>query len=147
ETWVQLIKISFGEMQPNLSSLGCQSHLLRVLLGACCLCMVSSQVVYNTPVTVEAYGQDGEYLSSLWGDTSSWKQSDIHAGFYYHLDAKYYLVGTGPEVMEFWNPFEEDRGGGEPTAVHLKAVMDFVLEERGGADQADTLTVKVINRG
>ena len=40
------------------------------------------------------------------------------------------IVGESGTVVEFWHPYDADRGGGDMAAIHLSIAADFVLSVR-----------------
>ncbi|CAM9149949.1 unnamed protein product [Phaeothamnion confervicola] len=80
------------------------------------------------------------------GQWTSFEVTYLNTTHYYHESATYYLVGTGPTVVEFWQPFDDTLGGGKIGGMHINVSATFVESQRF-ANGSDSVTVNVSNAG
>jgi len=92
---------------------------------------------------VEAFDDNG--LSLGFAPNGSVDGTGWGAPFYgyYHPSAYFYLVGTGLEVVEFWQPFDCWNGGAKMMGLQVDISIKMIAETRS-EDGEDSLQIKLV---
>eukprot|EP00638_Chattonella_subsalsa_P015322 CAMPEP_0117822786 /NCGR_PEP_ID=MMETSP0949-20121206/3882_1 /TAXON_ID=44440 /ORGANISM="Chattonella subsalsa, Strain CCMP2191" /LENGTH=885 /DNA_ID=CAMNT_0005662221 /DNA_START=262 /DNA_END=2915 /DNA_ORIENTATION=- len=118
-----------------------QQGLLALNITLCAFFIQSCQGKLYT--VVEAFDSNGLSLGIAPNgsvDGTEWKAS---FGGHYHSSAYFYLVGTGQEVVEFWQPFECWKGGGLTMSLQMGVSINMIAETRTESGE-DTLQIKLV---